>query len=118
MAIYKTAINKPITTALIFVAIVILGLFSLTRLPIDQFPEILDAAYRRRRILRDEYEVKPRIARMLARLRQFHDPQLFAVDPDHKKIDVGISPIIAFQKLGDGNALLVELLFPKFSADL
>ncbi|MBR1516722.1 MAG: efflux RND transporter permease subunit [Bacteroidales bacterium] len=40
MAIYKTAINKPITTALIFVAIIILGLFSLTRLPIDQFPEM------------------------------------------------------------------------------
>lgn len=40
MAIYKTAINKPITTALVFVAIVILGLFSLTRLPIDQFPEM------------------------------------------------------------------------------
>ncbi|MBQ4377275.1 MAG: efflux RND transporter permease subunit [Bacteroidales bacterium] len=40
MAIYKTAINKPITTALIFVAVIILGLFSLTRLPIDQFPEM------------------------------------------------------------------------------
>ncbi len=40
MAIYKTAINKPITTALIFVAVIILGLFSLTRLPIDQMPEM------------------------------------------------------------------------------
>ena len=40
MAIYKTAINKPITTGLIFVAIVILGLFSLSRLPIDQMPEM------------------------------------------------------------------------------
>ena len=40
MAIYKTAINKPITTGLIFVAVVILGLFSLTRLPIDQMPEM------------------------------------------------------------------------------
>ena len=40
MAIYKTAINKPITTGLIFVAIIILGLFSLTRLPIDQMPEM------------------------------------------------------------------------------
>lgn len=40
MAIYKTAINKPITTGLIFVAVVILGLFSLSRLPIDQMPEM------------------------------------------------------------------------------
>ena len=40
MAIYKTAINKPITTGLIFVAIIVLGLFSLTRLPIDQMPEM------------------------------------------------------------------------------
>lgn len=40
MAIYKTAINKPITTGLIFVAIIILGLFSLRQLPIDQMPEM------------------------------------------------------------------------------
>ncbi len=40
MSIYKTAINKPITTALIFVAVIVLGLFSLTRLPIDQMPEM------------------------------------------------------------------------------
>ena len=40
MAIYKTAIQKPITTGLIFVAVIILGLFSLTRLPIDQMPEM------------------------------------------------------------------------------
>ena len=40
MAIYKTAINKPITTGLIFVAVIVLGLFSLTRLPIDQMPEM------------------------------------------------------------------------------
>ncbi|MDR2963559.1 MAG: efflux RND transporter permease subunit [Bacteroidales bacterium] len=40
MAIYKTAINKPITTALIFVAIIVFGIFSFSRLPIDQFPKI------------------------------------------------------------------------------
>jgi len=40
MAIYKTAINKPITTGLIFVAVIVLGLFSLMRLPIDQMPEM------------------------------------------------------------------------------
>ena len=40
MSIYKTSVNKPITTMLIFVAVIVLGLFSLSRLPIDQFPEI------------------------------------------------------------------------------
>lgn len=40
MSIYKSAIQKPITTALIFVAVIILGLFSLNRLPIDQLPEM------------------------------------------------------------------------------
>jgi HAE1 family hydrophobic/amphiphilic exporter-1 len=40
MSIYKTAVNKPISTLLIFVAVIVLGLFSLTRLPIDYFPEI------------------------------------------------------------------------------
>lgn len=40
MAIYKTAINKPITTALIFVAVIVFGVFSYSRLPIDQFPKM------------------------------------------------------------------------------
>ena len=40
MAIYKTAINKPITTGLIFVAVIVMGLYSLSRLPIDQMPEM------------------------------------------------------------------------------
>lgn len=40
MSIYKTAIQKPITTGLVFVAAIVLGLFSLSRLPIDQFPEM------------------------------------------------------------------------------
>ena len=40
MSIYKSAINKPVTTALIFVAVIVIGLFSLMRLPIDQFPEM------------------------------------------------------------------------------
>ncbi|MBO7233390.1 MAG: efflux RND transporter permease subunit [Paludibacteraceae bacterium] len=44
MSIYKTAINKPITTLLIFVAVVVMGLFSLTKLPIDQMPE-MDVPY-------------------------------------------------------------------------
>ncbi len=40
MSIYKSAIDKPITTVLIFVAVVILGLFSYRGLPVDQFPEM------------------------------------------------------------------------------
>ncbi len=40
MAIYKTAIEKPVTTALIFVAVIVIGVFSFLRLPIDQFPEM------------------------------------------------------------------------------
>ncbi len=40
MSIYKSAINKPVTTILIFVAVMIIGLFSLQNLPIDQYPEI------------------------------------------------------------------------------
>lgn len=40
MAIYKTAINKPVTTVLLFVAVLIIGIFSFVRLPIDQFPDI------------------------------------------------------------------------------
>ncbi len=40
MSIYKTAIQKPITTGLVFVAVMVLGLFALSRLPIDQFPEM------------------------------------------------------------------------------
>lgn len=40
MSIYKSAIQKPITTALIFVGIIVLGLFSLKQLPIDQLPKM------------------------------------------------------------------------------
>ena len=40
MSLYGTAVKKPITTALIFVAIVIFGLFSLSRLSVDLLPEI------------------------------------------------------------------------------
>ncbi len=40
MAIYKTSVQKPITTALIFVAVIVIGLFSYTQLPIDFFPEM------------------------------------------------------------------------------
>ena len=40
MSLYATAVKKPVTTALVFVAVVIMGLFSLTRLSVDLFPEI------------------------------------------------------------------------------
>ena len=40
MSIYKSAINKPVTTILIFVAVMIMGIFSFLKLPIDQMPEI------------------------------------------------------------------------------
>ena len=39
MSIYRTAVKNPVTTALIFIAFMIFGLFSLTRISIAQFPE-------------------------------------------------------------------------------
>ena len=40
MSIYRTAVNKPVTTALIFLAFAILGVFALVQLPVDNFPDI------------------------------------------------------------------------------
>jgi len=40
MKIYESSVKKPITTALIFVAVVVLGLFSFSKLSIDMLPEI------------------------------------------------------------------------------
>lgn len=40
MKIYESSVKKPITTAIIFIAIVVLGLFSLNKLSIDMLPEI------------------------------------------------------------------------------
>lgn len=40
MNIYKTSVHNPITTIILFVAIGIMGLFSLSRLGIDLFPDI------------------------------------------------------------------------------
>ena len=40
MSIYETSVRKPITTSLIFIAVVILGIFSFQRLPIDLYPNI------------------------------------------------------------------------------
>ncbi|MDR2144973.1 MAG: efflux RND transporter permease subunit [Tannerella sp.] len=40
MSLYSTAVKKPVSTVLIFTGLAIIGLFSLTRLPVDLFPEI------------------------------------------------------------------------------
>ena len=40
MNIYKTAVNNPITTILVFVAVALFGIFSLVKLPIDFMPRI------------------------------------------------------------------------------
>ena len=40
MAIYKSAVQKPVTTALLFVAVIIIGIFCYVQLPVDQFPEM------------------------------------------------------------------------------
>ena len=39
MSIYRSAVNKPVTTALVFIAFAVLGVFSLSRTSIAQFPE-------------------------------------------------------------------------------
>ena len=40
MAIYKTAIEKPVTTALIFIAVIVIGIYSFMKLPVDMFPQM------------------------------------------------------------------------------
>ena len=40
MSIYGQAVKNPITTIMIFLAIVVFGIYSLVRLPIDIYPEI------------------------------------------------------------------------------
>ncbi|MDR2836586.1 MAG: efflux RND transporter permease subunit [Bacteroidales bacterium] len=40
MSIYKSAVKNPISTLMIFVAIIAFGLYSLTRLPVDLYPEM------------------------------------------------------------------------------
>jgi hydrophobic/amphiphilic exporter-1 (mainly G- bacteria), HAE1 family len=40
MSIYKSAVNKPITTVMIFTAVIVLGIYSLIKLPIDLYPEM------------------------------------------------------------------------------
>lgn len=40
MSLYSTAVKRPIATALIFAGVVLMGIFSYTRLSVDLFPEI------------------------------------------------------------------------------
>ncbi len=40
MSIYKNAVNKPITTMMIFTAVVVMGFYSLVQMPIDLYPEM------------------------------------------------------------------------------
>ena len=40
MKIYESAVRKPISTALIFIGVIVFGLFSVTKLGIDQYPDI------------------------------------------------------------------------------
>jgi HAE1 family hydrophobic/amphiphilic exporter-1 len=40
MSIYSSSVKRPVTTILIFVAMMVIGLYSLSRLPVDLYPEI------------------------------------------------------------------------------
>ncbi|WP_430973231.1 efflux RND transporter permease subunit [Sunxiuqinia rutila] len=40
MSIYKSAVDKPVTTFMIFVAIMVMGAFSLINIPVDLYPEM------------------------------------------------------------------------------
>ena len=40
MKLYETSVNKPVSTILVFIGVVIFGLFSLSRLAIDLYPDI------------------------------------------------------------------------------
>ncbi|MDP2423586.1 MAG: efflux RND transporter permease subunit, partial [Bacteroidales bacterium] len=40
MNIYKSAVNKPITTFMVFAAVVVMGIYALSRIPIDLYPEM------------------------------------------------------------------------------
>ncbi len=40
MKIYESAVRKPISTALIFIGVIVFGVYSLMKLSVDQYPEI------------------------------------------------------------------------------
>ena len=40
MSIYSSSVKRPVTTILIFVALIVIGIYSLVQLPVDLYPEI------------------------------------------------------------------------------
>ena len=40
MSIYGNAVKKPVTTLMIFIAVIVFGVFSLINIPIDLYPDI------------------------------------------------------------------------------
>jgi hydrophobic/amphiphilic exporter-1 (mainly G- bacteria), HAE1 family len=40
MSIYSSSVKRPVTTILIFVGLMVIGLYSLTQLPVDLYPEM------------------------------------------------------------------------------
>ena len=40
MSIYGNAVKRPITTIMIFVALLVMGVYSLNKLPVDFYPDI------------------------------------------------------------------------------
>jgi HAE1 family hydrophobic/amphiphilic exporter-1 len=40
MSIYSTSVKRPVSTILIFAALIVMGIYSLTQLPIDLYPEM------------------------------------------------------------------------------
>ena len=40
MSIYKSAIDNPVTTILVYVAVVVIGIFAFLQLPVDRFPQM------------------------------------------------------------------------------
>ena len=40
MSIYSASVKRPVTTILVFVALMVMGIYSLVQLPIDLYPEM------------------------------------------------------------------------------
>ena len=40
MSIYSASVKRPVTTILIFVALMVIGIYSLVQLPVDLYPEM------------------------------------------------------------------------------
>jgi HAE1 family hydrophobic/amphiphilic exporter-1 len=40
MSIYSSSVKRPVTTILIFTALIVIGIYSLTQLPVDLYPEM------------------------------------------------------------------------------